>query len=205
MERIIKRVIQFYKGTFFIADLSAGKERENANVSGYTFKEIKKEIFSKDPIFAQKNRAQDFCKNVDEGHRCYGFFDPNGRVASYIWLSIAKEEISVPWIFGLRLFLAPGTAYIWNCFTAEDHRKRGLYKSGLQNAKPICSKNGIKSLSICSASDNIYSKGGIISTGFNEIFNFSGVCVGPTCFIKKAKDNRYKIALKGQTKDFING
>jgi GNAT superfamily N-acetyltransferase len=58
------------------------------------------------------------------GCRCFGAW-VGDEVAGYGWLSTKAE-----WIGELELEITPGVdeGYIWNCFTLEQHRRRGVLR-----------------------------------------------------------------------------
>ena len=60
------------------------------------------------------------------GCRCFGAWLDDG-LAGYGWLSTKPE-----WIGELELEIAPGDGegYIWNCFTLEQQRRRGVLRLG---------------------------------------------------------------------------
>ncbi|MDB4349671.1 GNAT family N-acetyltransferase [Omnitrophica bacterium] len=200
MKRLVRYLFQSFRGIFFDLDMGSDAPVEKMDLNGYAFREIKRDSFKSDPIFAEKNRQARFCSHFDKGHRCYGFFDSDDFIVSYLWISISDKEITVPWIFNMRLIVRPGVAYIWDCFTAVDYRRQGLYRKGLLNARPVCFNKGVKKAYIYCTRDNLYSKAGITSAGFKEAFSFFGIRIGPLCIIKKP-GGRIKIAARGQTHD----
>ena len=202
MTGFLKRFFQSHKGAFFKADTQEKENVQGTALSDFIFKEISRYFFAKDPIFAEKKRNERFSARLDAQNRCYGFFDKDGLVASYLWISAPDRPINVPWAFNIRLAVRPGGGYIWDCATAQRHRHKGLYKRGLTEAKSMLSEMGIKRAYICCAKDNLHSKAGIISAGFREIFSFSGIRVGPLCFIRK-KNGRGRVIMKGNTYDII--
>jgi len=202
MGRITKYLFQFYRGTFFKTEVNADTESGYNEPAKYRFKEVEPHLFKREPIFVQKNRSERFCNRYRQGHRCYGFFNGRDSLVSYLWVSISDREITIPWALNMELILRPGNAYIWDCFTAEDHRREGLYKKGLLKAKSISFRKGAKRIYIFCADENIYSRAGIVSAGFKEIFSFSGVGLGPLRFIKKS-GRKTKTAIRGQAYDII--
>ena len=59
------------------------------------------------------------------GCRCFAAWD-GPRVVAYGWLTRRSE-----WIGEVRLEIAPGPgeAYVWNCVTLPEHRRRGLFRA----------------------------------------------------------------------------
>ncbi len=59
------------------------------------------------------------------GCRCFAAW-AGGEIVSFGWLSETSEWIGE---VGLEVHLDPGEAYIWNCVTLPDHRRRGLFRT----------------------------------------------------------------------------
>jgi GNAT superfamily N-acetyltransferase len=59
------------------------------------------------------------------GCRCFAAI-VDGSIAGYGWLTAGPE-----WIGELQLEIRPrrGEGYIWNCFTLEKHRRKGIFSS----------------------------------------------------------------------------
>jgi len=169
--------------------------------SDYIFKPIGREYFNKDQIFAQKNRAKKFFQRIDTGCKCYGFFNGNDRVVSYVWASVALPiALSVPLTYKLNLKLNSGNAYLWDCFTSPEYRRQGFYRQGLIKAKSICLKNGAKRVYMVCDRGNTISKAGILSAGFEEISRLFIFRFGHTYLIKKSR-NPLQLFRKGQELD----
>ncbi|MBL7068239.1 MAG: GNAT family N-acetyltransferase [Candidatus Omnitrophica bacterium] len=194
------------KGLFFECNIDKGSLVGDMDFREYSFNEVPAEAFGRDEIFDEKERFRRFLDYSKSGHRCFAFFTSTGSIASYLWLSVFDREVQIPWELNLKLLLKPGSAYIWNCVTKEEHRRKGLYKNGLKNARSICFRKGIKKVYICSIEDRDPSKGfskkGIISAGFREKFSFSVSKIGPLRLIKKS-DSPIKIKKKGSVYDVI--
>jgi hypothetical protein len=182
----ILSLIKQDNGIFFEAILP--QEDLGGIQSGYIFKRIEQPLLKMDSIFNRKNRAERFAKRFEAGHLCYGFFDQDNRVASYIWITIPdSSDMFVPLALQMQMSIKTGTAYIWDCFTKEEYRRQGLYKYGLIHATNICLKVGAKRVLIYSRKNNLASKNGILSAGFKKIFDFSLLRLGPFYFIRKNK------------------
>ena len=103
MQGILNALFQAKKGIFFESRVNANEE--TADVREYTFKEVPRQLFESDEIFAANQRACRFSGYYDQGHRCFGFFDNEGRVASYLWLSVFSADTEIPWTLNMRLLL----------------------------------------------------------------------------------------------------
>lgn len=184
MKDMLLTLFRRYNGIFF-AGKTAGIKQE-IDVLPYSFRLIEPLRFEADPIFAEKDRAKKFRRRCKEGHSCYGFFSSNGSVASYVWVSFSPgSPVSVPWIFKLKIALKPNIAYVWDCFTAPEHRKKGLYKYGLLNIKYIYAARGAGKMFIFCKKSNKASVAGITAAGFKPAFDFSVIKAGFICLIKK--------------------
>ena len=74
------------------------------------------------------------------GCRCFGV-RREGDLAGYGWLSTGSE-----WIGELELEIKPGAgeAYIWNCFTLSNHRRRGVLRALLAGIRARAQAEGRK-------------------------------------------------------------
>jgi len=74
------------------------------------------------------------------GCRCFGVWR-DGELAGYGWLSTDAE-----WIGELQLEIKPGAgeAYIWNCFTLAQHRRRGVLRALLAGIRERAHSEGMK-------------------------------------------------------------
>ena len=80
------------------------------------------------------------------GCRCFlAWLDES--IAGYCWLSTGPE-----WIGELELRITPnvGEAYIWNCVTVPEHRRKGVFRSLLTGVSAIARKEGLQRLWIAS-------------------------------------------------------
>ncbi len=73
-----------------------------------------------------------------------------GKVVSYGWLSTATE-----WIGELAVQISSdsGEAYIWNCLTLPEHRRRGHYRALLEGIVAQARRDGLARLWIGSTED----------------------------------------------------
>ena len=76
------------------------------------------------------------------GCRCFGAW-LGDELAGYGWLSTKPE-----WIGELELTIRPGAAegYIWNCFTLENHRRRGVLRALLAGIRGRARDEGMTRL-----------------------------------------------------------
>ena len=67
----------------------------------------------------------------------------DGAVGGYGWLSTVPE-----WIGELQLEItpSPGEAYIWNCATIPEHRRKGIFRALLIGISETCRRDGLKRL-----------------------------------------------------------
>jgi GNAT superfamily N-acetyltransferase len=97
------------------------------------------------------------------GCRCFGAWI--GReVAGYGWLSTKPE-----WIGELELEIRPGVdeGYIWNCFTLEQHRRRGALRGLLAEITSRAGGEGLSRLwigSVAIPAEKAFGLGGFTPT-----------------------------------------
>jgi hypothetical protein len=97
-----------------------------------------------------------------------------GAIVAYGWLSTAAE-----WMGELAISLAPaaGEAYIWNCFTLEQHRRRGHYRTVLQGIVATTRAEGIRRLWIGSV--DVPAEKADADAGFARVLRFGVRRWGP--------------------------
>ncbi len=99
------------------------------------------------------------------GKRCYtGTVE--GELATYGWVTFDEELIGE---LGLRIRLAPGEAYIWDCATLPAYRGLRLYPALLWHIINDLREEGIRRIWIGADADNLPSQTGIVLCGFQPI------------------------------------
>ena len=108
------------------------------------------------------------------GCRCFAIVANDGvagegeDVMGYGWLSSGAE-----WIGEIRLEVNPerGEAYVWNCLTLPEHRRRGMFRALLVRICAVLQAEGVARLWIASA------RGGTLNTlaaaGFRPVLAIS--------------------------------
>jgi hypothetical protein len=134
-------------------------------IEGYRFLEFEETDLATDGLFRERDRPVWFPRRLQEGHRLFGWRDGAGAVAGYLWLSTARQP-PVPWMLGLKLRLRDREAYVWDCRTAEAHRRRRLYAGGLVRLRGIASEQGARGIFIDCDPGNLASIGAIERSGF---------------------------------------
>lgn len=99
------------------------------------------------------------------GRRCY-IASVAGALASYGWVSFDEEVIGE---LGLRLRLAPGEAYIWDCATFPAYRGQRLYPALLGYTLRDLRAEGLCRVWIGADSDNLASQKGMFLAGFQPV------------------------------------
>jgi ribosomal protein S18 acetylase RimI-like enzyme len=99
------------------------------------------------------------------GRRCYAAW-VEGTLAAYGWVSFGEEEIGE---MRLRIRLAPGEAYIWDCATALAYRRRRLYTALLGHIADELRAGGLCRAWIGVDPDNLASQKGIALAGFRPV------------------------------------
>lgn len=179
--------MQIRNGIFFQSLAPNDTVAEAVLPSDYQWELINDSLLMKDSIFDAKDRRMKARARLTDGHACYGFLDTTGAVAYYMWITTAHgKERSVPWELNTRLILKPNTGYFWDCFTAPEHRRRGLYRAALRTAVKFAETQGIEKSYICCMKENIPSIHAIRSAGFHDIFEFTVRRIGPLVMCKRS-------------------
>jgi GNAT superfamily N-acetyltransferase len=107
------------------------------------------------------------------GCRCFGIFQGKDVVA-YGWLSARPE-----WIGELSIEISPSTgeAYVWNCVTAQAHRRRGMYRALLEGMVAQSRDEGLRRLWIGSVEDP--AEKADADAGFVPVLSFTTRKLGP--------------------------
>jgi GNAT superfamily N-acetyltransferase len=99
------------------------------------------------------------------GKHCYtGTVE--GELATYGWVTFDEELIGE---LRLRVRLAPGEAYIWDCATLPEYRGLRLYPALLWHMINDLRAAGLQRIWIGADADNLPSQTGIVLCGFQPI------------------------------------
>ncbi|HEY8202810.1 MAG TPA: GNAT family N-acetyltransferase [Actinomycetota bacterium] len=107
-----------------------------------------------------------------------------GRIVCYGWVSAGSE-----WIGELEraIRLGPGEAYVWDCLTAPEHRRLGLYTALLGHIARTLQAEGFGRLWIGSALGNRPSIRGFEAAGFRPVLRVAYVRAGAaTVFVTRS-------------------
>jgi len=104
-------------------------------------------------------------KRFETGRRCYAA-RVAGSIVAYGWVSFTDEFIGE---LNLRLQLLPGEAYIWNCTTLPDFRRRNLYSALLLYIVQELHKEHLSRVWIGADFDNFASQRGFARAGFTYV------------------------------------
>ena len=83
------------------------------------------------------------------GCRCFAIAE-RGQVVAYGWVSTGPEWVGE---LGVEMRPAANEAYVWNCFTLPEHRRRGHYRSLLTGIVAAARAEGLARLWIGSIED----------------------------------------------------
>lgn len=111
---------------------------------------------------------EEVLKRFDAGKRCY-IGNVEGVLATYGWVTFDEELIGE---LRLRIRLAPGEAYIWNCATSPEYRGLRLYPALLWHIINELRFQGLRRIWIGADADNLPSQVGIKLCGFHPIADF---------------------------------
>lgn len=140
-------------------------------INTFLFRELTIEDIEQSDIFFVKSRVSRYKNNLSNGHRCFGFVNAQGKVISYLWLSVFDKI--PPLTKSVSLVINPGLAYIWDCRTSENYMRQGLYKSGLINLMRIIKKMNIDEVRICNLDDNLIATKTMLSLNFKFLYSVS--------------------------------
>ena len=111
-------------------------------------------------------------QRLARGSRCFVVWIDDS-VGGYGWLSTNPE-----WMGEIQLEIAPrpGEAYIWNCVTLAEHRRKGIFRSLLVGISEIARNEGLKRLWIGTIA--IPAEKALAPSGFRPALHFISVTVG---------------------------
>jgi hypothetical protein len=107
------------------------------------------------------------------GKRCY-IGNVEGVLATYGWVTFDEEGIGE---LHLRMRMAPGDAYIWNCATLPAYRGLRLYPALLGYMVNELRAEGLQRIWIGADADNLPSQKGMVLAGFQPIADMVLDCV----------------------------
>ena len=141
-----------------------------ADVDGpFDFRPLDRADFERDAIFQETERRAHFIRRLEDAHRCHGFVDTEGNVASYLWVTAPAFGVSeAPFEEGLFGRVAPNETYIWDCRTGRPFRGAGFYREGLKRSLVLARGNGSEHAWIVCDRDNLASVKGISAAGFAD-------------------------------------
>jgi ribosomal protein S18 acetylase RimI-like enzyme len=152
-------------GAFWMLDLEEASPDALASRLAAKFGQVDTEAT---PALAQAMGLDDPALPLERfaaGKRCYGAW-VDGRLAAYGWVTFDEERIGE---LGLRVRLAPGEAYIWDCATLPAYRGQRLYPALLAHIARTLSDEGFRSLLIGADTDNLASQQGFLLVGFQPV------------------------------------
>lgn len=118
----------------------------------------------------------------ERGCRAFAVLDRDGLVA-YGWLSTRPE-----WIGEVSAQIAPAAheAYVWNCVTLPDHRRRGYYRALLEGIVAQARREGLLRLWIGSVDDPAEKAN--VDVGFVPVLNVSMRRIAGFSFLRIVAD-----------------
>ena len=101
------------------------------------------------------------------GVQCFGV-RIGGGLAGYGWLSAGPE-----WIGEVQLEIRPrpGEAYVWNCVTLAEHRRKGIFRSLLLGISRHARLQGLNRLWIGSVA--VPAQRALTPSGFKPVLRFT--------------------------------
>lgn len=114
-----------------------------------------------------RDASAEFRQRFEMGRHCYGAW-AEGQPVAFGWVSYSDEQIGE---LNLRIKLLPGEVYIWDCTTAPDFRRNGLYSALLSYIIGELRTQQICRAWIGADLDNVASQKGIARAGFHHVAN----------------------------------
>ncbi|RPI25243.1 MAG: GNAT family N-acetyltransferase [Chloroflexota bacterium] len=93
-----------------------------------------------------------------------------GKIAAYGWVTFDEEQIGE---MGMVIRLKPGEAYIWDCVTLPQYRRKGFYTALLTHVVAGLRQEGIGRIWIGTDLDNVPSLRGIARAGFSPVVDIA--------------------------------
>ena len=160
-------------GTLWLLNLDPSSTTEIAPRVSATFQRIgAEEILSLAQVMG-RDETTEVLQRFATGRRCY-VARVEGVLVAYGWVSFKEEEIGE---LRLRVHLAEGEAYIWDCATLPAYRGLRLYPALLAYMVNELRTEGFSRIWIGADSDNVASQTGIILAGFQPIADIVIACV----------------------------
>jgi GNAT superfamily N-acetyltransferase len=125
-----------------------------------------------------EDAAQEFQRRFHQGKQCYSAWIDN-RLAAYGWVSFDVEYVGE---LDLILTLLPGEAYIWDCVTVPDFRRKGLFTALLGYMVEALRQEHIERIWIGADLSNQPSQHGIDRAGFQRIVDLA---TGPDAAVSR--------------------
>lgn len=135
----------------------------------FIFRMVNKEDFLDNSFLWNGDKRLKFLDRLKNNHFCFGSFDHDNKLLSYLWYSASKiSSYKVPFEEKLCLTLNENESYIWDCRTSIAFQNRGYYKEGLKGVVYQGFLSGIKRIWIVSDKFNKSSIRGITNVGFSK-------------------------------------
>jgi ribosomal protein S18 acetylase RimI-like enzyme len=152
-------------GTFWTLDLQGALPEEIRPGVAARFARVGAEAV---PTLAQAMGLPDVTlvlKRLAGQRRCYGAW-VDGALVAYGWVTFDEEEIGE---LGVRVRLAPGEAYVWDCATLPAYRGQHLYPALLTHISRELYVEGFERILIGADTDNLPSQRGMMRAGFQPL------------------------------------
>lgn len=151
-------------GTIWVFDLDGSIRKIQPSID-VTFSRVGPESVSGlSEVIGAANKTQ-IRRRFESGRRCY-VAQVGNKFAAYGWVSFNEEFIGE---LNLRLSLLPGEAYIWDCATLPDFRRKLLYSALLTYILADLSAERLRRVWIGADFDNIVSQRGMARAGFRYV------------------------------------
>lgn len=151
-------------GTIWMLDLSEGMPTHVPRIHA-EFRRVAPDLVPALNTIRGRDASVEFSERFETGRQCYGAW-VGDRLTAFGWVSFKDEGIGE---LNLRIKLLPGEAYVWDCETAPDFRRKGLYSALLVYILNELRAKNISRAWIGADLDNIASQKGIARAGFRHV------------------------------------
>ncbi len=117
----------------------------------------------------QRADPEVIAERFQTGRRCFGF-EVDGRIVSFGWMTPGAEETGE---LERTLSVPAGEAYVWDCGTIPDQRRKGFYSALLNRTLYLLQDEGVPRVWIGASRLNAPSIRGIANAGFRHAIDLT--------------------------------
>lgn len=159
-----RRLWAYEHGTLWAMDLD-GHAPTPVNALAAPFSEVSSEAAASLAVAMELKEQSEVRRRFAAGSRCF-VARIEGEIVAYGWVSQGMERIGE---LERSLHMQPNEAYIWNCATLPQFRRRGLYTALLGYMASVLREEGVRRLWIGTSLQNRPSLQGMAAAGFQPV------------------------------------